>query len=270
VDVVKFGPLVLSVPVLLVLAAFLTANGVAAFHRRRHGSQADAGPVIWNMMLFGALASRAVFVLRHHDIYLAKPLSALDIRDGGFDAGAGLIVACVAAALATRRHAALRRPAMAAVLAGCAVWFGGTLLAQLHAPPDAPLPEIAVRRLDGVEVPLRSYIGKPMVLNLWATWCPPCRREMPVLQAAQRAHPGVAFVFVNQGESAETVARFMAQQELRMANVLLDPAARTAARTGSPGYPATLFYDARGVLRLRHTGELSEATLREKLRALEP
>ena len=262
-DVVTLGPLVLPVSTLLVLAAILVANGLAEWYRRRTGN--DAGPIVWKMIIGGFVAARIVFVLRHHDIFLANPLAALDIRDGGFDRTVGLIVACAIAAELTRRHASLRRPVLAATLAGCAVWFGGTLLSQAFAPPHAPLPDVAVRRLDGSAVSLRAFQGKPLAVNLWATWCPPCRREMPALRAAQQANPGVAFVFVNQGESAATVGQYLAAQGLKMANVVIDPAGQLAARTGSPGYPTTLFYDARGVLRFRHAGELSEATLREKL-----
>lgn len=264
-DAIRLGPFVLSVPVLLVLAAILVASALAGWFRRRGP---DASPALWTMLAAGFVSARAVFVLRHHDLFLDKPWTAFDIRDGGFDGPTGLLVACVVGAELTRRQAALRRPLLASVLAGCAVWLGGTLLSQAFAPAHAPLPELTVRRLDGSEAPLSSFAGKPMVVNLWATWCPPCRREMPALAAAQRAHPEVAFVFVNQGESAEAVARFLAAQGLRMQNVVLDPAARLAAHTGSPGYPATLFYDARAVLRARHVGELSEATLRDRLAAL--
>ena len=265
-DVVKLGPVVLPVATLLVLAAILAANGVAEWQRRRHGL--DAGPLLWKTIVGGLLAARAVFVLRHHDIFVASPLSVLDIRDGGFDRNVGLIVACAIAAELTRRHAQLRRPLLLATLLGGAVWLGGTLVNAALAPAQAPLPDLMVRRLDGSEVALRSYQGKPLVVNLWATWCPPCRREMPALSAAQQANPAVAFVFVNQGESAATVARFLSAQGLAMANVVTDPAAQLSARTGSPGYPTTLFYDARGTLQARHAGELSSATLRDRLAAL--
>jgi thiol-disulfide isomerase/thioredoxin len=263
VDAIKLGPVVLPMAALLVLGAILVADGVAGWYRRRRGL--DAGPVLWKMIIAGFCAARAVFVLRHHDIYLKTPLAALDIRDGGFDATVGLIAACAIAAELTRRHALLRRPLLAALLSGYAVWLGGTLLAQALAPPHAPLPDLSVRRLDGSEVALRSYQGKPLVVNLWASWCPPCRREMPALQAAQQANPEVAFVFLNQGESAAVVGEFLAAQGLRMQNVLVDPAAQMAARTRSPGYPTTLFYDRHGLLRGRHAGELSEASLRDKL-----
>ena len=265
-DVVRLGPLIIPLSAVLVVLALLVATTTADWLRRRRGF--DAGTVLWRMIVAGFVAARAVFVLKHHDIYVKAPMSALDIRDGGFEAVAGLVVACVIGAELTRRRAELRRPLLASVLAGGAVWIGGLVAAQALAPPRPPMPDLMVRQLDGSEVALRSLAGRPLVVNLWATWCPPCRREMPALAAAQRAHPEVAFVFVNQGESAEAVARFLAAQGLRMQNVVLDPAARLAAHTGSPGYPATLFYDARAVLRARHVGELSEATLRDRLAAL--
>ena len=80
---------------------------------------------------------------------------------------------------------------------------------------------------------LRSLAGRPLVVNLWATWCPPCRREMPAMQAAQEANPDIGFVFVNQGESSVIVRRFLATQQLRLQNVVIDPSGQLAARTGA-------------------------------------
>jgi thiol-disulfide isomerase/thioredoxin len=267
-DVLTLGPLILPMAVLLVGGGILAASALADWFRRRRG--VDPAPVLWKMLLSGFVAARAIFVLRHADLFAERPWTALDFRDGGFDATAGLLVACVVGAELSRRNAALRRPLLASSLAGIAVWLGGTLALQAFAPPHAPMPEMSVRRLDGAEVPLRAFQGKPLVVNLWATWCPPCRREMPALAAMQRKRPDIGFVFVNQRESAQAVRDFLAAQGLRMENVVTDPAGQLGARTGSVGFPTTLFYDARGTLRFRHVGELSEATLREKLEALAP
>jgi thiol-disulfide isomerase/thioredoxin len=265
---VQLGPFVVSTAVLLVLGAILTASLLAEWLHRRRG--VDAGPILWKMLLAGFLAARAVFVLRHHDLFLARPWSAFDFRDGGFDSMAGVLVACLVGAGLAGRDRALQRSLAAAGGAGLAAWVGGALLLQALAPPLPPLPDLTLRRLDGVEVALRSFQGKPIVLNLWASWCPPCRREMPALGAMQAARPDVAFVFVNQGESARVVSHFLAAQKLDLRNVVTDPAGQVGSRTGSVGFPTTLFYDAAGVLRARHVGELSEASIRDKLQALTP
>lgn len=267
-DVLALGPFVLPTAVLLVIGGILAANVLADWFRRRRAL--DPGPILWKMILAGFVTARAVFVLRHHDLFAERPWTALDFRDGGFDGTAGLLVACVLGAELTRRHPLLRRPLLVSSLAGIAIWLGGTLLLPAFAPPQAPMPELSVRRLDGSELPLRAFRGKPLVVNLWATWCPPCRREMPALAAMQRKRPDLGFVFVNQRESAATVQAFLAAQGLRMENVVIDPSGQLGARTGSVGFPTTLFYDAQGLLRFRHVGELSEATLREKLEALAP
>ena len=101
-----------------------------------------------------------------------------------------------------------------------------------------PVPHVEVYRLDGkTTVPLTSFGGKPIVINLWVTWCPPCRREMPVLRPAQLAHSEIHFVFVNQGESAATVQTHLDTTRLEIANVFLDPAKQMSARTTSSGTP---------------------------------
>lgn len=300
-DAFALGPLAIPVRVALPLLAILAATLLAGFLHRRAGrgggrgggrdggegsgegsggahpavgtgTDTDAGPLLWKMVATGFVTARAVFVLRHHDLYFHAPWTVLDVRDGGFEASAGLVAACVVGAELTRRRARLRRPLLACILAGCAVWFGGALALQALAPAPAgtPLPDLMVRTLDGREVPLRGFAGRPVVVNLWATWCPPCRREMPALQAAQAANPDLHVVFINVREPAGVVERYLAGHRLALRNVVLDPAGRVATQLGAAGYPTTLFFDAAGRLQLRHMGELSPASLRDKLDRLRP
>lgn len=264
-DAVRLGPLVVPVQVALLFLGVIFAHLVAVWYRSKRA--VDPGPVLWKMIAFGFIIGRLVFVLRHYEIYFAAPLSIIDFRDGGFDNLAGFATAFIIGTEMSRRSTALRRPLLTATLAGCFVFFGGNALNQAFTPTAMPVPPVEVYRLDGkTTVPLTSFKGKPIVINLWATWCPPCRREMPVLRAAQLAHPEIHFVFVNQGESAATVQTYLDTNRLEIANVFLDPAKQMSARTTSSGYPTTLFYDSTGRLYKRHMGELSRATLSENIR----
>jgi thiol-disulfide isomerase/thioredoxin len=110
--------------------------------------------------------------------------------------------------------------------------------------------------------------GQPMVVNLWASWCPPCRREMPVLAAAQQQEKGMTFVFVNQGEGAGTALHYLSSQQLDLRHVLFDAVAQLGHATGSSALPTTFFYDADGRLVDTHFGELSKASLASKLAKL--
>lgn len=265
-DALTVGPLAIPMRVLAPIAGIAAANLVVWWWRRRRA--VDADPALWHMLVWGFLAARAAFVLKYFDSYAAQPLSMLDIRDGGFIAFAGLLVAFAIGFEQVRRKAALRRPLLAAALAGVAVWAGAGFAARLAGPGAAPLPEVALKRLDGASVTLPELGGKPMVVNLWATWCPPCRREMPALGAAQAANPDVTFVFVNQAERPDVVQRYLDGEGLKLANVVLDPVRSFARATDVKGYPTTLFYDREGKLAARHMGELSPAQLRERLATL--
>src|SRR5680860_1751919 len=132
------------------------------------------------------------------------------------------------------------------------------------------LPESTFSLLDGTPVSLAEVAGnKPMVVNLWASWCPPCIREMPVLEKAQQDNPDITFAFVNQGEQPETISRFMNQYKLSLQNVLTDTSASLGRTTGSQALPTTLFYDANGQQVNAHLGELSRATLADNLRSFD-
>ncbi|MBT9569440.1 MAG: TlpA family protein disulfide reductase [Thiobacillus sp.] len=136
---------------------------------------------------------------------------------------------------------------------------------------DPALSEKTVTMLDGETTTLAALAdGKPLVVNLWATWCPPCRREMPVFAAAQQRESAVTFVFANQAETRATVRRYLAASALELDNVALDPYTELSGVAGSGVLPATLFYDASGRLVDTHLGALSAAALDDKLARLRP
>jgi hypothetical protein len=93
---------------------------------------------------------------------------------------------------------------------------------------------------------------------------------MPALAQAQRDHPGVNIVFVNQAESPEVVQDFLAANSLHIQNLMFDAQLTLARATGVRGYPTTLFYDAQGRLVASHTGGFSRATFEDALKVAYP
>lgn len=257
------GPLALPVRYLLLLLAFAVAWAGGWWVGRRQ--RLDPEPTLFAMLLGGLLLARLAFVLRYADDYAAAPWQALDIRDGGFLLWPGVLGALLIGVFQAWRRAALRRPLALGVLAGALVW-GGAGLALHQLERGSRLPELVLHDLDGRAVALTELRGQPLVVNLWASWCPPCRREMPVLLAARQSEPGVRFLLVNQGEGAAEVAAFLARQGIDTRDVLLDSGSQLGREAGSRALPTTLFYDADGRLRHSHLGELSPASLKHALR----
>lgn len=150
------------------------------------------------------------------------------------------------------------------IVTGMAAWLAlAGALAGLQRP--SPLPDLVLSRLDGATIQLADQTGRPLVVNLWATWCPPCRREMPVLDEALQRHPGVQFVLINQGEDGAEVAAFLQEHGLASEPVLLDPHSQAMQQTGARVLPTTLFFDRQGRHVHTHTGELTRASLASTL-----
>lgn len=261
------GPLALPFGMLALFIALIA--GVVANKWASRKRAVDAESLYWIVVAIGLAAARIAFVSMYPDEYLAAPLSMLDIRDGGFYAPAAIAAISLVTAWFAWRGKDRRRPLVWAVGSGAAVWMAATLAMLAMPAPRMPLPDITLANLNGSSVALAKMAGRPVVVNLWATWCPPCRREMPVLRDAQKRHPEVQFVFANQGERADTVRSYLSEQAFQLDNVLLDTSHEFSRLLGSGALPTTLFFDARGRLVEQRMGELSAATLAQKLQLLE-
>lgn len=265
---VNLGPFSVQVSHLLVLASLLVAAGVGHLAGRRQ--QAGIVNVLSDMAWAGLLVARIAFVATWFDLYRDAPWSILDIRDGGFSPWAGLAAALLVAIVHGWHRAALRKPLALGLTAGALTWAAMSgALGTFDNTPRPALPKVSLITLAGEPTDLAALAkGQPMVVNLWASWCPPCRREMPVLAEAQQRETGITFVFANQSEDAATALRYLSASALSLANVVLDPGAELGRAVGSTGLPTTLFYDASGQLADTHLGELSAASLASKLNPL--
>jgi len=255
----------LAPEVLLVWVAAAIAVTLGGWIAKRSGAKVDWE--LWAIVGAGLFAARLGYVWEFRAAYLADPLTMLDVRDGGWSAEVGFAVLWLFAWRTAKRQPQLQRAVTWATACGTLLWVSGAIALAMHAPPT-PLPPLTLTTADGKAIDLKALQGKPVVLNLWATWCPPCNREMPVLAQAQAEHPEVQFVFANQGENEHQVGEWLAVRRLSLRNVALDPRRQVGAALAQQAYPTTYFFDASGKLADRRIGELSRATLTEHLDAL--
>lgn len=124
-----------------------------------------------------------------------------------------------------------------------------------------PLRALPVQSLAGEPVDLARYRGRAVLLNLWATWCPPCRAEMPYLQVLHERYRGrglaVVGISVDDGSAQPQVEAFL--EEIGAGyDQLLDPAMVSMDRLGVLGLPATFLVDAEGTVTDFRLGPISE------------
>lgn len=263
---VSLGPVALPLnAMLLMLCALIFAEAAKMIARRSNPTDATlpvrAGKGIVIAIVAALLIARVVFVIKFYPQYSAAPLQILNIRDGGFAHKTGWFALVVLLLFYCHRHKALLRVYALSAAITATVLVPANIAMTLYKQGQG-IPDIPVVSLSGDPVSLRDFSGKPLVLNYWASWCPPCRREMPVLDAAQQANTDVHFIFVNQGERAATVERYLRHNGLRIDNVMLDRTSSLSQASGAAGLPTTLFFNRQGQLTDMHMGEISAAGLR--------
>jgi peroxiredoxin len=120
-------------------------------------------------------------------------------------------------------------------------------------------PDFTLKNLSGREVSWKSFQGQVVILNLWMTTCPPCRKEMPMLQQLQNkyASRGVVVLGISTDEKASTAARFARQLKITYP-LLLDPILMTSEseqkKFGFLGLPTTFIVDRNGIVRKKVIG----------------
>jgi peroxiredoxin len=126
----------------------------------------------------------------------------------------------------------------------------------------SPAPAFSLRTLDGKTVTLDQFRGRTLVLNVWATWCPPCRQEIPELVKgyAQYSKQGIAFLGVDTTEEAPVVRTFAAAKGLPYPQTL-DPEKHFSDAYDVGAIPTTYVIDAQGIIRARYLDVLGPAQL---------
>lgn len=289
----NLGPLALPLaPLLLLVFLFATSWAV-----RRHATPADreaADSAVWWAVAAGLFVARVAHVLSHWSSYAASPMDMLDIRDSGFMPLAGVLAGLAILAWRVKRtvlHSA--RVVLATAGAGLLLWLlavgsvqwlkpaPGQRLQELavslepvvpsqptllNSPPAAPSGTSALGGAQQASQTLHAIAqaagGKPVVLNLWATWCGPCRAEMPLLARAQVEHPEVLFILVNQGEGEAAIQAYLQRERLQFDQLWRDPSSALGLAVGSSGLPTTVYFDAQGQRVGAHVGVLTEGALK--------
>jgi thiol-disulfide isomerase/thioredoxin len=126
-------------------------------------------------------------------------------------------------------------------------------------------PDFALETLDGDTLALSDLHGTPVVVNFWATWCPPCRAEIPALESAYRDLGGEVVVLgVDVGEGAGVVVDFVGEYGMTYP-VVLDTSQDIARSYRVRAFPTTYFVDSHGIIVDVHTGPLNEPLLYTKI-----
>lgn len=179
-------------------------------------------------------------------------------------------MAAVAPAAPTPQQATRRRIAMIVVVTLVAAWAGWTALRQpvlpefvasgepVPLPVPGELPAVSLEQFEGMLV---GQQGRPVVVNIWASWCAPCRTEMPLLDSAARSYGSeVVILGVASKDDPAEAQRFLDDLGITYPNVF-DESGQVRVALGLTAYPTTYVFGGDGRLRARVDGGISEQRL---------
>lgn len=259
-DALTLGPLVLGWGRLALVAGLLVFLWLVG--RGRNPAWDNAA---WWAVILGVLAGRLAYGVLNWDSLSQDGLlgflgSLVDIRSGGLVWPLALAVGGAYLLWRLRRDVLKLAPAL---LLGALAVALPLLLRPVQASSLGINPGATLLRLepDGSQTTVSwSALPKPLLVNVWATWCPPCRAEMPLL--AEYIRQGYPIVLLNAGESQGEIRRFLSEQGLGVPVYL---SSEIQQGLGVSGLPTSLTLQTDGGVINRHLGALNRAQLRDLL-----
>jgi peroxiredoxin len=145
----------------------------------------------------------------------------------------------------------------------------GEIPASVPGQMNFPAPELELTDLTGTRVSLTDYRGHWVMVNNWATWCPPCRAEMPELQAFYETHKDEGFVLVgiSSGDTVPQIEAFVSEYQISFP-MWQDPTGKSLRAFRMDYLPSSFVIDPSGTVRLAWTGAISFETLEQQVAPL--
>jgi thiol-disulfide isomerase/thioredoxin len=260
-NAIALGPVLLSVPRLY---AFASALLLIVAARYLLGLPKPVNQRWFTgLMIAWLLGARIGHIALNIESYTAAPWDAIKLWQPGYHGLWGMLAGLIWSAWALRERLIAMGGAMALLIGASSLWLVLITLSPLGATTTvAALPDVTLEDIDGntVHLPALANGQGNIIVNLWATWCPPCLREMPLLaEAAERE--GVTVVIANQGEGLLPITRYLDEQGLNFRYALRDPNQQLMVAFASPGLPTTVLFDGDGRALSQHVGELTRAQL---------
>ena len=264
-QIVQLGPMVFALDRLVAIGLFLSFLVMM-----------DRIVVRWSLpfrhagiaaLIAGLIGARGAYVLDYRESFALEPVAAAYVWLGGWHWPGGVSIAAIVIAATVRKPRAIAASLAVLVLLSGA-WWAYQTVGNRPTPPLLLSQKLILETPAGRTLTLKELRGRPVVINLWASWCPPCRREMPMLVAAASAERRAVILLVNQGEDMGTVSAFLRDQRLESGAIALDRQGLLPAMTGAQALPTTFFVDHTGRLRHMHMGEITKVQLDIAIRRL--
>ncbi len=262
-NAISFGPFAFDAERFAAIVGMVVFLGVASILAHRIDDRLGRWSS-WTTVV-GLGAARLGHVVQHLGSFASEPWRVLAMWQGGFSWSGGAAGVAVMLAVLFLRSRKLVGWAVASLFAGLVATAATLALTYSDARP--PPVTSTFRRLDDAEIRIGGD-GRPMVVNLWATWCPPCRSELPMMAELAASTADVDFVFANQGEPSAKIVDYLQRTNLDLPQAVLDPQLLLGRHYSAVGLPATLFLAADGTLAGSHLGEISREVLAQKIQEL--